>query len=104
MFWYRKSAEQGDAEGQCNLGCMYRDGRGVEQDDEQAVNWLRKSAEQGNANGQFNLGWMYDNGRGVEQDDEQAVFWYRKAAEQDGVWSEVAQKLLQKLGINWKDK
>ncbi|WP_411728714.1 tetratricopeptide repeat protein [Methyloglobulus sp.] len=60
---------------------MYADGRGVEQDDEQALFWYRKAVEQGNAGAQFNLGKMYENGSGVEQDDEQAVFWYRKAAE-----------------------
>ena len=60
---------------------MYENGRGVEQDDEQAF-WYREAAEQGNAYAQCNLGWMYGNGRGVAQDDEQAVFWYREAAEQ----------------------
>ena len=43
-----------------NLGRMYANGRGVEQDDEQAVFWYRKAAEQGHASAQFNLGWMYD--------------------------------------------
>ena len=32
------------------------DGRGVEQNDEQAVFWYRKAAEQGDATAQFNLG------------------------------------------------
>ena len=35
---------------------MYDKGRGVEQDDEQAVFWYRKAAEQGNARAQCNLG------------------------------------------------
>ena len=44
---------------------MCRDGRGVAQDDGEAVTWFRRAAEQGNASGQFNLGLMYENGRGV---------------------------------------
>ena len=37
---------------------MYGDGRGVAQDDAQAVAWYRKAAEQGDAAAQNNLGWM----------------------------------------------
>jgi hypothetical protein len=80
--WYRKAAEQGDADGQFNLGVMYANGRGVAQDAAEAVRWYRKAAEQGDARGQFNLGWMYANGRGVNKDAAEAVRWYRKGAEQ----------------------
>ena len=58
--WYTKSAEQGYAKAQYNLGWMYDNGRGVPQDDKQAVYWYTKSAEQGFAVAQYNLGWMYD--------------------------------------------
>jgi TPR repeat protein len=75
-------AEHGDAGAQFNLGVMYEKGRGVSQDDAQAVAWYSKAAEQGIALAQFNLGTMYEQGRGVSQDDAQAVVWYRKAAEQ----------------------
>ena len=61
-------AEQGNAIAQANLGGMYRKGRGVEQDYEEAVKWYRQAAEQGHAIAQTNLGWMYRKGRGVEQD------------------------------------
>ena len=64
------------------LGWMYANGRGVEQDDAEAVKWYRLAAEQGDADAQASLGWMYASGRGVEQDDAEAVKWYRLAAEQ----------------------
>ena len=80
--WYRKSAEQGNARAQFNLGLMYKYGLGVEQDYAEAVTWYRKAAEQGHAKAQFNLGSMYEDGQGVEQDYAEAVKWYRKAAEQ----------------------
>ena len=80
--WYRKAAEQGDADAQHNLGWMYERGCGVEQSDTEAVIWYRKAAEQGNAYAQYNLGGMYEYGYGVEQSDSEAVKWFRKAAEQ----------------------
>ena len=38
--WYRKAAEQGDADAQHNLGVMYHFGEGVEKDDVEAYAWL----------------------------------------------------------------
>jgi TIR domain/Sel1 repeat len=40
-------------------------GRGVPQDDKEAVRYYRLAAEQGHAYGQPNLGLMYQNGRGI---------------------------------------
>ena len=75
-------AEQGDATAQCNLGIMYEFGKGVAQDDAEAVKWYRLAAEQGDAHGQYSLGLMYELGRGVAQDYAEAMRWYRQAADQ----------------------
>jgi hypothetical protein len=72
----------GDALSQLYLGNMFAQGRGVAQDDKEAVRWYRLAAEQGDTKAQFNLGNMYAQGRGVAQDDKEAVRWYRLAAEQ----------------------
>ena len=61
---------------------MYAMGRGVPQDDVEAVRLYRLAADQGQASAQYNLGVMYDDGRGVPQDDAEAVRLYRLAAEQ----------------------
>jgi TPR repeat protein len=45
--WFRKAAEKNDAEGQRNLGTMYRDGLGVKKDYALAATWYRRAAEQG---------------------------------------------------------
>ncbi len=79
---WRPLAEQGDADAQTNLGLMYRFGRGVPQDDKEAVRWYRLAAEQGYALAQAKMGLMYDEGLGVPEDDKEAVRWYRLAAEQ----------------------
>ena len=80
--WFKKSAEQGNAYGQCMLGAMYYKGEEVEQDYKEALKWFKKSAEQGNAYGQWLLGTMYASGEGVEQDYTEALKWLKKSAEQ----------------------
>ena len=79
--WYRKAAEQGDADAQFNLALMYDYGRGVTEDDAEAVRWYRKAAEQGGARAQLNLGVMYYSGNGVLQDTIAAHMWFNIAAE-----------------------
>ena len=83
--WFRKAADQGDADAQNGLGLMYREGHGVQQDYAEALKWFRKAADQGNANAQFKLGAMYEMGVGVPPNLTEALKWLRKAAEQDEV-------------------
>ena len=45
--WYRKSAEQGYASGQSNLGHMYENGLGVTKNLTEARKWYEKAAAQG---------------------------------------------------------
>ena len=56
--WYRKAADQGHAQAQCDLGDIYRNGRGVVQSSKEAALRYRKAADQGYANAQSNLGAM----------------------------------------------
>jgi len=78
----RTCAEQGDLRAQYNLGVYYANGRGVPEDNVEAVRWYRLAAEQGYAPAQFNLGGKYRNGEGVPENDAEAVRWFRLAAEQ----------------------
>tara|TARA_B110000116_G_scaffold260112_1_gene262885 strand:+ start:972 stop:1109 length:138 start_codon:yes stop_codon:yes gene_type:complete len=41
-----------------NLGFRYATGRGVSQDDAEAVRWYRLAADQGDADAQFNFGFL----------------------------------------------
>jgi len=59
---------------------MYATGRGVAQDDAEAVRWYRLAADQGHASGQNILGVMYVDGRGVPQDYVLAHMWFNLAA------------------------
>ena len=78
--WYRKAAEQGHAEAQCELGFMYINGEGVPENDAEAVSWYRKAAEQGHAEAQYELGLMYYHGADVPQDYIQASKWVNLTA------------------------
>ena len=78
----KRLAEGGDKVAQCLLAYIYSEGKGVPEDDKEAVKWYTKAAKQGNAKAQNNLGEMYYNAEGVPQDYKEAVKWYRLAAEQ----------------------
>ena len=80
--WYKKAAEQGDAEAQNCLGLCFEEGSGIEKNQAEAVKWYRAAADQGYAPAQYNLGVCYSNGDGVPEDDKETVKWYRAAAEQ----------------------
>ena len=78
----RARAEAGVAEDQYLLGVRYRNGRGVPENDAEAVRWYRLAADQGYASAQVNLGFMYRNGDGVPEDYVQAHMWFNLAAAQ----------------------
>jgi len=94
--WYRKAAEQGNAQAQNNLGVTCKKALGPNPVAyAEAMKWFRKAADQGNSDGQFNLGVMYHDGKGgIPQDYAEAMKWYRKAADQGNTYG---QKYLTRL-------
>lgn len=87
--WFHRSAEQGYADAQFNLGLMYANGEGVTKDPVKAVELFQKSAEQGNVDAQNNLGVMYYAGEGVPRDPAKAKEWFKKAAAQGNADAQV---------------
>jgi TPR repeat protein len=61
-----------------NLGLMYQNGFGTEENPEMAYYWYRRAADAGDADGAYMSGWCLENGYGVT---DPAKEWYRKAAE-----------------------
>lgn len=92
-------AESGNADAQVNVGAMYANGEGVEQNFDEALKWLRLSAEQGNAAAQNRLGAMYDDGQGVAQNFEEAAKWYRRSAEQGNTGAQINLGVMHAKGI-----
>jgi len=78
--WYRRAAEQGEANAQNDLGYIYYSGHGLPKDYAEAVKWYRKAAEQGEAPAQYNLGLMYAEGVGVLKNETEALAWYNVSA------------------------
>lgn len=73
-------ARAGYAKAQAILGCMYREGQGVEQDFSRAFLWLSRAADQGLRAALTELGTMYDNGEGVPKSYVQSHSLYMDAA------------------------
>jgi len=97
----KRSAEQGNAESQYELGLMYDLGKDVDQDYHKAFEWYEKSAQQGLASSQSKLGSMYRYGKGVEVNHAKATEWYWKAYEQG---NQEAHYQLGTIYISNKDK
>lgn len=79
VVWYKKAAEQGNAEAQCALGECYYQARGVEKDDKEARRWYEAAATQGNVTARYMTGRLY----AALSYNVAAVKWYTKAAEQE---------------------
>jgi HEAT repeat protein len=75
-----RGAARDHSPSQVLLGVLYREGRGVRQDNQQALRWFRHASALGDAAGYFNMGWMYEHGLGVEPDKDAARRWYGRAA------------------------
>lgn len=67
---------------QVKLAQCYEQGKGVEQDYDQAFYWYNRAAERGDTIAQLKLGYCYKMGYGTEQNDSLAAKWYHEAAKQ----------------------
>ena len=65
---------------QYRLGRCYDKGRGVAEDDSQALQWYQKSAKQDYAKAIYAVGKCYKDGKGVQKDRKKAVEHFAKAA------------------------
>lgn len=69
-----------------SLAWVYKEGIGVEQDNEKALEMYRIAAETGDSSSCSNLGDCYYYGDLVEQDCAEAIKWYEKAAEKGNTY------------------
>jgi TPR repeat protein len=75
-------AQEGNASAQYNIGTMYYEGLGVDDNFDEALTWFRRSADQGYARAQSRLGFIYAYGSKVPRDYTLAVKWFQRAADQ----------------------
>jgi hypothetical protein len=81
IFWLQRSGEHGDPDAQVELGRLYEEGEGVDQNYAEAAFWYRKAADHGPdlggaGQGRNRLGLLYLEGRGVTQDYIEAYKWF----------------------------
>ena len=95
LFYYRKAVELGSSTAETNIGLMYQNGQGVQQDYGEAYHWYRKAAKHGNTDGQYHLGYMYQFGYGVKQSNKNAIKWYKEASEQGHKLAQMQLKTLE---------
>ncbi len=79
--YYQKAAEKGDARAQCELGCCYENGEGVEKNMTKAFELHKQAAQAGNAKAQQRLAYFYYNGWVVSKDVKTAVKYFEQAAD-----------------------
>ena len=78
--WYRKAADQGNADAQAMVGAFYYLGKGVPKDAAEAHKWYRKAADQGDAMGLAQVGLMYlGAGDVVPEDDVRGLMWIERS-------------------------
>lgn len=70
---WRELAEHGNATAQLNLGQLYRLGKGVEQNDEEAVKWYTLAAQNGSEIAAYTLTLMQQEGRATREDLDKAM-------------------------------
>jgi len=94
IYWYEKSADQGNSNAQYHLGLMIYIGQGLQlfdsvfDDGKALVKLLKKSADQDNIRAQNLLGTIYLLGKGehpnnIEKDSKKAIYWLEKVVKQD---------------------
>lgn len=78
--YFSKQADHGNSVAEDNLGRMYADGRGVNQDLSLSVAWYEKAAAQHNADAELNLGVANLYGRGIPSNATEACQLFAKAS------------------------
>ena len=81
---------------QSALGIMYANGKGVAENDAEAVKWYRLAAGQGNARAQTLLGDKYANGEGAPARKIDAYFWWNLAAARENADAKKFKELIEK--------
>ncbi|WP_170287256.1 SPOR domain-containing protein [Halioglobus maricola] len=65
---WKTLAADGNATAQLNLGQVYRQGKGIPQDDSEAITWYTLAARNGSETARYTLALMHEHGRATEAD------------------------------------
>ncbi|MCI8439721.1 MAG: hypothetical protein HFF73_09475 [Oscillospiraceae bacterium] len=76
-----EAVDKGSAAAANELGGAYLAGRGVDKDEEKALELYQQAEKMGSASAAYNIGVCYAYGYGVKADEPTAFKWFKKAAE-----------------------
>lgn len=75
-----KSANEGNAQSQFELGLIYYQGKEIAKNYDNAFSWFSKASQNNHPGSSFYLGIMYMDGNGTDKDCAQSLKYYKKAA------------------------
>lgn len=79
--WFMRASELGLTDAIGDVGNLYKDGNGITQDINKAIEYYKKSIARGCGWAAKNMAEIYEYGNNVEKNDQKAFEWYKKAAE-----------------------
>lgn len=77
-YYFSAAAEKREPSALNNLGCLYDNGSGIQDDLDKSLKYFRLAAGYGSACAHINLSFMYASGRGVEQDFVRSEEYWRE--------------------------
>ncbi|MEM7014864.1 MAG: tetratricopeptide repeat protein, partial [Verrucomicrobiota bacterium] len=86
---FMEDAENGDHAAQLILAICFRDGKGVDRDNAEALRWGHLAADGGNAEAMDFVGYMFFAGRGVKPNHEIAAGYFKASSDSvaAGAWN-----------------
>ena len=97
--WYKKAADQGDANAMDNVGLCYQKGEGVAKDRAEANRWLRTSSDKGYRLATLHLAISLGEGEGSTRDLPEAIRLLRSLVNDEDKWiAEGAKRALENFG------
>ena len=76
----KKAAKQDNEKAACDLGILYKYGKGCQMNFDKSRKWFQTAAELGSSKAAYSLGYLSYKGLGtIEQDYTEAVQWFQKS-------------------------
>ena len=75
--YFKKAANEGNAEAQYHLARFYHTGRYVRKSNKKAFEWYMHAANNNHPQAAEQVARCYEKGRGTKKDERKAVYWYR---------------------------
>ena len=89
-----KAIEGRDPQARYTIGSMYFTGKGLVENEAEALVWYKLAADGGHADAQYALANIYHYGHGIVADECEALYYFQKAADQGHTLSQLMVDLI----------